>query len=341
MNKKLISILLISSLLIALLSGCGAPATTAAAGASAAAGETTAAAGKAYKVAMILDTTIADGGWGAASYNAMVTAAEATGFTTQYTDGLSSADFATNLRSYCDLGFDLIITPGNQYSDAVNEVSADYPDVHFAILNGKLETTNVVSMLPNAQQIGYLAGALAGLMSKSNNIGFIGGMELDTTKIKLESYTAAAQAVNPAIKVASAYAGSFSDSAKGKEIATSMISVNDVDVLYGDASAVDSGAREALVGQEGRYDIGQPADLLKINPDLQDVVIGSVVTDNASMMKLVMEDVKNGTFGNKTIYGDLSNGTLAVGTFSDKVPADVQAKYLEIVDLIQAGTFIQ
>ncbi len=339
MNKKVISLLLIISLFAALLSGCASTATTAAP-AAAAAEETTAAAGQTYKVAMILDTTIADGGWGAASYNAMVAAAEATGFETQYTDGIASADFATNLRSYCDLGFNLIITPGNQYSDAVNEVSADYPNVYFAILNGKIETANVVSMLPNAKQIGYLAGALAGLMTQTNNIGFIGGMELDTTKIKLESYTLAAQKVNPAVQVASAYAGSFNDSAKGKEIANSMISVNDIDVMYGDASAVDSGAREALAEHEGKYDIGQPADLLKINPDLANVVIGSVVTDNASMMKLVMEDVKNGTYGNKTIYGDLTNGALSIGTFSEKVPADIQAKYLEIVEQIKAGTFI-
>ncbi|MDD2534470.1 MAG: BMP family protein [Eubacteriales bacterium] len=341
MNKKLLSLLLVFALATTLLAGCAAPATTTAAEATDVAnGETTIAAdAKAYKVAMILDTTIADGGWGAASYNAMVAAAEATGFETQYTDGIASADFATNLRSYCDLGFDLIITPGNQYSDAVNEVSVDYPDVHFAILNGKIETANVVSMLPNAEQIGYMAGALAGLMTKSNNIGFIGGMELDTTKMKLQSYEAAAKAVNPAVVVASAYAGSFSDSAKGKEIANSMISVNDVDVMFGDASAVDSGAREALAEHEGRYDIGQPADLVKIKP--MPVLISSVVTDNASMMKIVMEDVKSGTYGNKTIFGDLANGTLSVGTFSDKVPADVQAKYLEIIEQIKAGTFIQ
>jgi basic membrane protein A len=243
------------------------------------------------------------------------------------------------MRSYCDLGIDLIFAPGNQYTDAVKEVAADYPNVYFALLNGTVETDNIVSILPDANQIGYMAGAFAGLMSKTNSIGFIGGMELDTTKAKLASYEAAAKAINPDIKVFSAYAGSFSDSAKGKEIADSMVTMNDVDVMFGDASAVDSGAREALVNYENRYDIGQPADLLAL--EKSDVVIGSVVTDNATMIKICMDDVKNSTYGNKTVLGNLENGSLSVGTLSDKIPEDIKTQYLEIVDKIKDGTFIK
>jgi basic membrane protein A len=294
---------------------------------------------KTYKVAMILDSSISDGGWGAACYNAMVAAASESGFETQYTDNLTNADFTSSIRSYCDLGVNLIFAPGNQYTDAVKEVAADYPNVYFALLNGTVETDNIVSILPNADQIGYLAGALAGLTSKTNSIGFIGGMELDTTKAKLAAYEAGAKAVNPAIQVFSAYAGSFSDSAKGKEIADSMVSMNDVDVMFGDASAVDSGAREALANYENRYDIGQPSDLLANQEST--VVIGSVVTDNATMIKLCMEDVKNGTYGNKTIYGDLENGSLSVGTFGTQISEEIKTQYLEIVDKIKDGSFIQ
>jgi basic membrane protein A len=288
---------------------------------------------------MILDSSISDGGWGAACYNAMVAAASESGFETQYTDNLTNADFTSSIRSYCDLGVNLIFAPGNQYTDAVKEVAADYPNVYFALLNGTVETDNIVSILPNADQIGYLAGALAGLTSKTNSIGFIGGMELDTTKAKLAAYEAGAKAVNPAIQVFSAYAGSFSDSAKGKEIADSMVSMNDVDVMFGDASAVDSGAREALANYENRYDIGQPSDLLANQEST--VVIGSVVTDNATMIKLCMEDVKNNTYGNKTIYGDLENGSLSVGTFGTQITEDIKTQYLEIVDKIKDGSFIQ
>lgn len=332
--KKLLSLFLTMCTLLALLTGCGASKNG-----DASKQDSKDSKNKTYKVAMISDTSISDGGWGAACYNAMITAAKEKGFETQYTDGLKTADFAQSIRSYADLGYDLIFAPGNQYSDAVKEVAKDYPNVHFALLNGTIETDNVVSLLPDADQIGQMAGALAGLMSKTNNIGFIGGIELDTTKTKLASYQAAAQAVNPNIQVASAYAGSFDDTAKGMEIANSMITSKNVDVMFGDASAVDSGARQALASHPNTFDIGQPSDLVK--DDKSGVVISSVLTDNAAMVKICMDDVINGKFGNKTIYGNLDNGCLSVGTFSDKTPQDVKTKYLEIVDKIKAGTFIK
>ncbi|MDF2869376.1 MAG: family transporter substrate-binding protein [Anaerocolumna sp.] len=350
MRKKLLAIAMTVAM-VASLAGCGSKANTntssnsatptaATEGSTETSGsETTPAADKTYKVAMILDSSISDGGWGAACYNAMVSAAEDSGFETLYTDGLTTADFASSIRSYCDLGIDLIFAPGNQYTDAVKEVAADYPDVKFALLNGTVETENIVSILPDAQQIGYMAGALAGLITKTGKLGFIGGMELDTTKAKLANYEAGAKAVNPEVEVFSAYAGSFSDSAKGKEIADSMVSMNDVDVMFGDASAVDSGAREALANHTDRFDIGQPSDILATQQS--EVVIGSVVTDNATMLKLCMEDLKNGTYGNKTIYGNLSNGSLSVGTFSDKVTDDVKTKYLEYIEQIKDGSFIK
>lgn len=332
--KKLLSLFLTMCTLLVLLTGCGVSKNSETSTKGSKNSEV-----KTYKVAMICDSTISDGGWGAACYNAMVAAAKEKGFETQYTDNLKTADFTQSIRSYADLGYDLIFAPGNQYSDAVKEVAKDYPDVHFALLNGNIEANNIVSIVPDAKQIGYMAGALAGLMSKTNNIGFIGGMELDTTKIKLASYEAGAKAVNSNIKVASAYAGSFSDTAKGMEIANSMITINNIDVMFGDASAVDSGARQALASHQNTYDIGQPSDLVK--EDKTGIVISSVVTDNAAMIKICMDDVINSKFGNKTIYGNIENGCLSVGKISDKVPQDVKTKYLEIVDKIKAGTFIK
>ena len=293
---------------------------------------------KGFKIAMVLDSSVSDGGWGASCYQAMVDAAAECGWETVYTDNVATADFTTVMTDYAELGYDLIFAPGNQYTDAGKQTAEEYPEIKFALLNGTVETENITSVLPDAKQIGYMAGALAGLMSKTNNIGFIGGVELDTTRAKLECYEKAAQKVNPEIKVSSAYAGSFSDTAKGKEIASSMVSTYDVDVMFGDASAVDTGAREALAASEGRYDIGQPGNLGSAD---NKVIICSVVTDNAALLKACMEDMEAGSFGGKTIYGDLSNGCLSIGTFSDLVPEDVQTQYKEIVDQIKAGSFVQ
>lgn len=342
--KKVFALVLAAALSLSLAAcGSGSTAPVASGGAS---GSGAAASGGAstasYKVAMVCDSSISDGGWGAACYNAMVSAAADLGWETAYADSVAQSDYASSITSYCDLGYNMIFLPGNQYSDATVQVAKDYPDICFAVLNGaeSLPTDNITSILPDADEIGYMAGALAGLMTKTNVLGFIGGMEIDTTKAKLAGYEAAAKSVNPDITVLSAYAGSFDDTAKGMELANGMISKS-ADVFFGDASAVDSGARQAIdtangSGEIAIYDIGQPADLLGQNP----CVICSVVTDNAGMLKLAMQDVEAGTFGNKTIFGSFENNCLSVGGMNDQlVSADIQSAYMGFIDQMSAGTF--
>ena len=292
-----------------------------------------------HKIAMIADASIADGGWTSACYQAMLDAAKKNGYETAYSENVKQADYVSTFKQYADLGYNLIFAPGSQYTDAVKELAPQYPKIGFILLNGDLKgISNVANVMPNAQQIGYLAGALAGLQTKTNSIGFIGGMELDTTKIKLAGYEAAAKKVNPNVSVTNAYAGTFDDSAKGKEIATSMVSTKNVDVIFGDASAVDAGARQGLKTSTNRYAIAQPGDFLKDDPD---IIISSVCTDNSALINVCMKDSAAGKFGGNTVYGDLSNGCLSIGQFGKNCPKEVQDAFLKVVEQIKTGTFIK
>lgn len=340
--KKIISLVLALCLALA-LTACGGAAKVSPSASPATSGTAASTAPtKTYKVAMICDSPISDGGWGAACYNGMMTAAKANGWETAYTDSIDQSAYADSMISYCDLGYDMIFAPGNQYSDAVKQVAADYPKVCFAVLNGSesLPTANIVSILPDANQIGSIAGIFAGVLSKTNVIGFIGGMELDTTKSKLAKFESAAKAINPSIKAVSAYAGSFNDTAKGMELATSMINQK-ADVFFGDASAVDSGARQAIdkangTGEIKIVDIGQPSDLLGQNP----CVACSVVTDNGGMLSLCMKAVQDGTFGKQVVYGNLANGCVYLGKFNDKlIDSATQAKITDYVNKLKDGSF--
>ena len=86
---------------------------------------------KTYKVAMICDSSINDGGWGAACYNAMVKAAEDKGWTYDVTDSISQDQYYETIVAFCNLGYDMIYAPGNQYTDAVLQAA----DVHFDALD--------------------------------------------------------------------------------------------------------------------------------------------------------------------------------------------------------------
>ena len=350
--KKALALLL--TLVMALsLAACGGNTTNNGGGTSDNGGESGGEGGKTYKVAMICDSSISDGGWGMSCYNAMVDAAAERGWETAYSDMIDQSAYYDTIVSYCDQGVDLIYAPGNQYTDAVLQAAAEYPDIAFALLNGgentpgEAENGNVTSLLPDAQQVGWIAGALAGLMTETNTIAFIGGMELDTTKGKYDGYVEAATYVGEqqgktvtALDIV--YSGDFSASDKGIEFAKAMIDQG-ADVFFGDASAVDSGARQAIdeanaaSGSVKIYDIAQPSDLLGQN----ECIIGSQVTDNASLVGLCMEAVQNGTFGGEVIYGTMQNGALSAGAVSDLVPAEKQDLYQEYVQQMIDGTFMQ
>ena len=304
-------------------------------------------------VAMICDSSISDGGWGMACYNAMIDAAEKTGWETMYSDSIAQSAYYDTIVSYCDLDVDMIYAPGNQYTDAVLQAAEEYPDIAFALLNGGADTPakavngNVSSLLPDATQIGWIAGALAGLMSESGTIAFIGGMELDTTKAKYAGYAEAAAYVGEkagkTVKTLDiVYSNSFSASDKGIEFAKAMIDQG-ADVFFGDASAVDSGARQAIdeankaAGAVKIFDIAQPADILGQN----ECIICSQVTDNSSLVGLSMQAVVNGTFGGEVIYGTLQNGALSAGRISDLVPAEIQEQYKAYLDEMVADTFMK
>lgn len=288
------------------------------------------------KVAMFADGSINDGGWVMSCYNAMAGAAKKLGWDTAYTENLAQSEWVTTIQNYCDQGYDLIFAPGNEYQDSVRQVAGDYPDVKFVVLEGTVtDVDNIEGINPDPAQIGQLAGALAGLLTKTGTVGFIGGTELDSTKTKLQNYEKAARAAHPGTKVVSAYAGSFTDAAKGKEIAASMLR-GGADVMYGDASVVDTGAREAVSAQAGACAIAQPSDLGGAGDK---VIACSVVTDNQALLEQVMKGVESGDFGRRVIDGTLKNGGLKVGTFSDGlVTSDQQKAYRELVKKIEAGT---
>lgn len=298
--------------------------------------------------------SINDGGWGAACYNAMVAAAEQKGWSYEVTDSISQDQYYESMVAFCSLGYDMIYAPGNQYTDAVLQVAEEYPEIGFALLNGAESTPakavngNVASLLPNAQQIGWIAGALAGLMTESGKLGFVGGIELDTTKGKIAGYEEAAKYVGEkegkTIELLNVpYANSFSDAPKGKEFATELISQG-ADVFFGDASAVDSGVREAIdaantaAGSVKIFDIAQPADILGQNP----CIITSQVTDNSAMVATCMTAIEEGTFGGTTIYGTMENGCLYAGAINTElVPEAIQAKYQEYLKQMADGTFMK
>ena len=305
-----------------------------------------------YKVAMIMSGIITDGGWDQGHYESLKRACEKHSNWTMLEpkENTADADAATAAESYIDQDVDLIVGNGNQFASAWAEVISDaatnHPNVHFLITNTDPEqelsdyenTDNVETVLPDFTQLGAAAGVVAGRMTQTKSIGFIGGMKLPSTINKYSAFLAAAQKIDSSIQGQYNFEAGFTDASLGTKLAEQWINTNNVDVMWGDASAVDNGVRKALenAGADSHFDIAQPIDIMG---DSQPTVIVSTVTD--WKIDQAMEEVEAGTFGKaKAITANMDNGGVSLGEFSSKVPDDVKSKIEEDLEKVKAGTFV-
>lgn len=285
------------------------------------------------RAAIIFNGPVSDGGWNADCYQGMLQIKEEYGFDIAYSENMKQADYVSAFREYADLGYDLIVAPGFEFSDAVKEIHQDFPDTKFAVINGGFTADNVTSMGHDNIQAGFLAGLIAGINTETNVVGYVGGMEIPPIVEAQTGMENGLRYINPDAKLVATMAGSWSDMAKGKEIALSQISTADVDIIFGFASAVNAGIIEGC-SEMGAYVIGEPGDQLDLNPN---VIITSVIISNPRLIMMVGEQVANDTFDGEMIIGDLNNGGVDIGRFSEKFVANSREELDRIINMIKVG----
>lgn len=288
---------------------------------------------KTWRVAMIANTPIADGGWNSACYAGMTGAAEKFGFETAYSENVAQTDYVSIFTEYANMGFDLVFAPGNEFTDAVMEVAPGFPNTNFLILNGDAKADNVMSVKADNTQMGFLAGVLAGMKTQTGKVGFVGGMEITTAKQAINGFHQGVAYANPEAEVFVSWANSWDDTAKGKEIAMSMVSTSDVDVFFGTASAVDVGVREGLSEFDNRWGIAQPGESLEQNPER---ILTSIITDNIALVGIGLERTQSGAFGNEVVEAGVKEGVLSIGLIGESMK-DLEADYMKIFDQLRDG----
>ena len=175
----------------------------------------------------------------------------------------------TRLKDIADSGMNPIIGVGFAYSDAINAVAPNYPNVNFAVIDGfdpdKQPNTNVAYLGFAENEGSYLVGVAAALKSKAGHIGFVGGVHNDLIKKFEAGYVAGAKATKPDIKIDVKYIQEsdlkgFSDPAGGQQAATAEFD-NGADVVYHASGASGSGVVDAAVAAgAGKWAIGVDSD---------------------------------------------------------------------------------
>ncbi len=228
-----------------------------------------------FKVALLTPGPISDKSWNAGAYAGLMAIRDSLGAEVSHIQTKTPAEFDENFRQYGAKGFNLVFGHGFEFQDAALRVAPTYPNTVYITTSGTSVAKNVGGAEFAFEEASYLAGIVAGGMTKSNILGVIGGTELPPVKRSFAAFEEGARSVNPRIKVVVSYIGNWDDVSAGKEQAIALIS-RGADIIFQNADAAGLGVFQAVKEAKGVYAIGSNSNQNDIVPD---ATLGSVVID--------------------------------------------------------------
>ncbi|MDO5009548.1 MAG: BMP family ABC transporter substrate-binding protein [Intestinibacter bartlettii] len=295
---------------------------------------------KVYTVGMVTDTGgVNDESFNQSTWEGLQKAEEKYGsdkVKVKYLESTQDADYVPNIETFVEEDLDLIIGVGYKTSDAIKEAAENYPEKQFAVVDHSYENQpeNVTSLVYEDNTSSYLVGLIAGKMTKTNKVAFIGGMESVVLARFQYGYMAGVKAANPECEVIVRYANSYNDAALGKSIANQMHK-DGVDVIFTAAGAVGTGAIEAAK-ENGKMAIGVDTDQNALAPN--NVITSAVKNVDVSVIDLVGQLVDGSYKGGQVIVNTLAGGGVGIAESTSKnVPKDILKYVDEQAELVKSG----
>lgn len=254
--------------------------------------------------------------------------------------------------------WDLIISTTFSVKDLVSEIAVEYPEQKYMCIDTSLDfdvvtTGNVMGVTYQSNETGFMGGALAALMLKSDNekvdatepvLGFVGSMDSANINDFLVGYIEGIQYIDPEIKLLTSYVGSFNDVAKCLEMTTQLYNQG-AQIVYAPASQSILGAVQAAADTD-HYFIACDNDIWNMmsesNPDMVNNVLSSTLKNVGDSLFDAVTGLREGTYqvGENYVLGikDGAVGLAVNANYEEKVPADIRAKLEEINSKIEDGS---
>ena len=286
--------------------------------------------GEAYRVALILPGRADDVSWNQAAYEGMMWAKENAGVPVEVTtveQVYDVADIEPALLDYAQQGYDLVVGHGFQFQEPIIKVAGDYPDTHFALGTGFKLAPNVGVYDVKLEQGGYLMGMLAGMLTESDIVGVIGGLDVSEIHRGHVAFKMGAEAVNPDVTVLNSFIGDFNDLSGAKEAALNQINAG-ADVLWQSGDGIGIAVLNACA-EQGVTCMGNNANQNEIEPE---ITVASNVYAWGPMFVQMIQESQDGSYGDKHYWIDYSNDgqkTVWNEQLSALITPEVEAKLEE------------
>jgi len=281
------------------------------------------------KISFVYVGSIGDGGWTFAHDNARKALEKEFGdkISTNYIENVpEGADAERVFRDQAGQGAKLIFGTTFGYMEPILKVAPELKDVKFEHATGFKTADNVRTYDSRTYEGAYMAGIIAGAMTKSNTLGVVGSVPIPEVIRNINSFTLGAQSVNPKIKTKVVWVNEWLNPPKESEAATSLIN-GGADVLM---QNTDSNAVLKTAESKGKFAFGWDSDMTSYGPQAH---LASAVINWSPYYIKATKDALEGTWATGGVWWGVKEGAIDIVSISDKVPAEIKAK----VETVKAG----
>jgi len=291
--------------LIILLSlfGCGQPVTS----------------GKLEKVGLLVPETINDKVWGTKGYKGLLKIQSELDVDVYYKEGMNDeTSIREAIEEFDNNGVNLIFGHGSEYANYFNEISSEYPDIHFVLFNGKANGENVTSLNFDSNAMGFFGGMVAGEMTTTNKVAVLAAFEWQP---EVDGFFEGAYYQNENVEVDIQYVQDWNNTEIALSLLNEMIA-DGVDIVYVAGDGYNIAVIEKLK-EEGLYAIGFVSDQSDLG---KGTVLTSTVQHVDTLYEVVAKDFNKGKLENGELYYDFKDGVISLGKFSPLVDKEFQSK---------------
>ena len=292
---------------------------------------------KTIKVGMVADMGgINDESFNQSAWEGLQQAEKDLGIEIKVIESKQASEYIPNMESLLDEDADMVIGVGYAMKEDIQKQAENYPDKQFVLIDETYDTIpeNVTPILFRENEAAYLTGLIAGKMTKTNNVGFIGGIQTPVVSRFEYGYKAGVKEANDKTNVNVQYAGTFSDAAKGKSIANQMYG-NGSDIILSAAGGTGLGAIESAK-EQNKYAIGVDRDQSDLAPE--NVLTSALKKVNVGVYDTVKEFVEGKLKGGQEkVYGLKEDGVGIPETTKNLVPQNVIDYVNSMIEKIKSG----
>ena len=298
------------------------------------------------RVGLVTDVGhIDDGSFNQYAYEGLMHAAEEYGLDPKVVETESREAYGENLERVVDQGCNLVVTIGSRTGEQVERIAVRHRNVHFVVVDyePREQIKNITGLIFAEDQAGYLAGALAGLITQKDNVGFVGGQDVPPVRKFHRGFEHGLALTNRRAQILDTTTESFTDVEAGEEAGRELVA-HGADVVFAAAGRSGGGAIRAAA-QEGAWVIGVDQDQW-VTTFNQGAVSGSerVLTSAVKRVDQAVYDAVTraleGKLKSGVLHYDLSNDGVGLAPYHEAdvdVSSEVKGKITEIANGLRSG----